>query len=282
MKTIDDIAKQELDRLLKQIGNSFGADPLAIYSPIMPGLEQSLKAAVEAIPRRKTSVVVVLDTLGGIVEVVERMVVILRHHYKEVTFLIPDKAMSAGTVFAMAGDHIYMSYFSCLGPIDPQLQKDGRLVPALSYLNEFDRLNAKAAQGTLTSAEYALLSKLDLAELDQFRQAKELSEELLEKWLSTFKFKDWNTTEGTKKVVDDNLRRQRAKEVAKKLADNQRWHSHGRGIDMRYLVQEIGLKIEDIESKSNLHKQTAMYQNVLRSFMERQKLNSFVHSLNFF
>ena len=64
---------------------------------------------------KRPKITVVLDTVGGIVEVVERIVSIIRHHYDEVDFLIPDKAMSAGTVFVMAGDRIFMSYFSCLG-----------------------------------------------------------------------------------------------------------------------------------------------------------------------
>ena len=78
-----------------------------------------------------------------------------------------------------------MDHLSCLGPIDPQIERDDKLVPALSYLNQFERLNAKAAQGQLTTAEYALLDKLDLGELYQFEQARELSVELLIKWLSS-------------------------------------------------------------------------------------------------
>lgn len=107
----------------------------------------------------------------------------IRHHYKEVYFVIPDKAMSAGTIFAMSGDKIFMSYFSVLGPIDPQIEKDGRLVPALSYLSQYQRLWARAEAGALNTAEYALLSKLDLGELHQFEQARELSIDLLENWL---------------------------------------------------------------------------------------------------
>ena len=51
---------------------------------------------------------------------VERTVGIIRQHYFQVDFIIPDKAMSAGTVCALSGDNIYMDYYSQLGPIDPQ------------------------------------------------------------------------------------------------------------------------------------------------------------------
>ena len=42
--------------------------------------------------------------------------------------------MSAGTIFALSADTILMNYFSALGPIDPQIEKDGKSASALSYL----------------------------------------------------------------------------------------------------------------------------------------------------
>lgn len=47
--------------------------------------------------------------------------------------------MSAGIVLAMSGDDTLMDYHSCLGPVNPQLQLEDRLVPALSYLAQEPR-----------------------------------------------------------------------------------------------------------------------------------------------
>ena len=47
-------------------------------------------------------------------EVTERMVNIIRHFYEEVVFIVPDVALSAGTIFVMSGDEIMMDYYSCL------------------------------------------------------------------------------------------------------------------------------------------------------------------------
>lgn len=69
--------------------------------------------------------------------------------------------MSAGTVFVMAGDQIFMNYSSCLGPIAPQIEKDGKFVPALSYLNQYKQLYEKAESGQLNTAELVLLNNLD-------------------------------------------------------------------------------------------------------------------------
>ncbi|MCG8604736.1 hypothetical protein MJD09_07035 [bacterium] len=151
----------QLNQHAERIGDILESDVISIISPILHGLENRVRDAVEKFSPHRDVLSIILDTSGGIVEVVERMVDTIRHYYGEVIFIIPDQAMSAGTVFVMSGDRILMDFFSCLGPIDPQMEKDGRLVPALSYLNQFDRLNERAANGELTSAEYALLSKLD-------------------------------------------------------------------------------------------------------------------------
>ena len=98
------------------------------------------------------------------------------------------------------------------------------MVPALSYLNQFERLNNKAQAGALTTAEYALVSKLDLGELYQFEQARELSIELLIKWLSSYKFKNWTKTESRQLEVTSEIKEERAKEIAN---NPERWHSHG-------------------------------------------------------
>ena len=134
LHSVDNHTKIQLDEYLRRIESVLEADVLTIFGAILYSLENRVKDALELFQDRKCKITVILDTPGGLVEVVERLVEIIRHHYDEVDFLIPDQAMSAGTVFAMAGDRIFMSYFSCLGPIDPQVVKDGKLVPALSYL----------------------------------------------------------------------------------------------------------------------------------------------------
>ena len=51
----------------------------------------------------------------------------------------PDRAMSAGTIFALSADRIMMDYFSCLGPIDPQeavLRRNPRIDAALVAAHE--------------------------------------------------------------------------------------------------------------------------------------------------
>jgi hypothetical protein len=282
LRPIDDNTKQQLNHHLTAIEGELTADVLSIVSPIVSGLDGLVRHAIDNFAAKKSRLAVILDTPGGIAEVVERMVNCIRHHYDEVYFLIPDRAMSAGTIFAMSGDKIFMSYFSVLGPIDPQIEKDGKLVPALSYLSQYQRLCQKADKGQLNTAEYALLSKLDLGELHQFEQARELSIDLLEKWLSQFKFKDWDTHSSSNQSVTAEEKRIRAKEIGVALSNNERWHSHGRGIPRETLTTEIRLRIDKLEDKPVLAQAVEDYFSLLKDYMGRQSYQSFVHTKEFF
>ena len=283
MRPLDQYIRQQLDKHAIEIGDVLESDVMAISSPILPGLEVRVRDAVELFSPRKNVLAIVVETNGGIVEVVQRMVDTIRHYYPEVIFVIPNRAMSAGTLFVMSGDRILMDFFSCLGPIDPQIAKDDNLVPALSYLNQFERLNEKAQQGSLTAAEYALLNKLDLGELYQFEQARALSNELLVKWLSKYKFKNWCQTETNKTPVTEAMKKKRAEKIAETLSQNEHWHSHGRGINMRTLIEELNLRIEDYsEIKEGLGPLIKDYHELLHDYMNREQLISFVHTKEYF
>jgi hypothetical protein len=282
LKPIDNNTKQQLNKHLALVEEALDADAIAIVSPILYGLDGAVKSAIEEFPSKRARVAVILDTPGGIAEVVERMVITIRHHYSEVYFVVPDRAMSAGTIFAMSGDKIFMSYFSVLGPIDPQVEKDGRLVPALSYLSQYQRLCEKADAGELNTAEYALLNKLDLGELHQFEQARELSIDLLENWLSQCKFKDWHTHASTGKPVTADEKRLRAKEIGVALSNNERWHSHGRGIGRETLTNEIRLKIDKIEDNPKLLSSLDEYFALLKDYMGREQYQMFIHTREYF
>ena len=279
MRPLDDYIKVQLNNHIASIGQQLGnADAMSIVSPIVSGVDVTVRDAIEKKGTKKPKMAIVLETPGGVVEVVERMVQVIRNFYQEVIVIVPNQAMSAGTVFALSADRIMMDYFSRLGPIDPQIVKDDKLVPALAYLNQYQKLNEKASQGNLTTAEYAMLGKLDLGELYQFEQARELSVELLIKWLSQYKFKDWKKTETRKISVTKNLKQERAKEIAKILNDPDRWHSHGRGIDISTLRNELKLKIEDYSENEGLSKSIRNYFNLSVDYLSRQKLISFVHT----
>lgn len=272
--------KQTAARLATDLEAELDADVMAIIGPIITGAEHKVRSAIEKTPNRRQRLAIVLSTPGGVVEVVERMVDVVRHHYADVTFIVPDVAMSAGTVFAMSGDAIMMTYFSRLGPIDPQVQRDGRLVPALSYLVQYKRLQDKATAGALTTADFALLQKFDLAELHRFEQARELTITLLKRWLANYKFKNWTHTETRGIAVDQALRETRAREIAEKLSDHEHWFSHSRGIPMRVLKDEVKVRIDDYEANAGRSKKIEHYFSFLQDYMG-DSIMHLVHTPNY-
>lgn len=180
---INDNIKVLLNTKLAELEAYLNADVLSFYGPIVDGTEGQFLQIIEQLAtdeNKKDKLFILLTTNGGSAIAVERHVNIIRKHYKEVNFIVPDRAYSAGTIFCMSGDNIYMDYFSVLGPIDPQVQnKEGRFVPALGYLDKVNELVQKAQNNTLTQAEFIILKEMDLAELRGFEQAKELTIDLL-------------------------------------------------------------------------------------------------------
>ena len=270
------VVRRALDQTLGGLEGQLDADVIGAFGPILSGAEHNLRSAMESIDDKWPRVAIVLQTLGGIVEVVERMVDILRHHYTEVHFYVPDVAMSAGTVLAMSGDSIHMNYFSRLGPVDPQIEKDGKLVPALSYLAQYQRFVEQSRTGELSDAEISLLIKLDLAELHQYEQARDLTITLMEKWLATFKFKNWAVTESRKQAVSDTMRKERARDLAAQLSDNERWHSHARGISMATLRDELNLKIDDFDLEQEITAPLRSYCDIFQDYIVRENATHFM------
>lgn len=195
---------------------------------------------------------IILNTPGGSVEAVEKMVEINRHHFNKVNFIVPDKAMSAGTIFCMSGDKIYMDYSSSLGPIDPQVKNDnGKWVPALGYLDKYQELIDKSKTNNISEAEFVAFQNIDLAELSRYEQAKNLSIDLLKEWLVTYKFKDWTTHKDNRPVTEAE-KIERAKDISIKLMDNKMWGSHSRMISPKTLTTKLKLKIDDYSDNINL------------------------------
>lgn len=275
-RILDNVTQSIFSQSLEELEQLIDADVLTIVSPIFMGLDNIVKDAIEAIECKRSSLAVILDTGGG---VVERMVHTIRHHYQFVSFIIPDRAMSAGTIFVMSGDRILMNYFSVLGPIDPQLEKDGKMIPVLSYLDQYEKLKETSRSGNLTTVEYALIQKLDLAELQWFEQAKELSIDLLKSWLSNYKFKNWINHSSTGKAVTHTEKIERAENIARLLCDNKSWHSHGRGLSKDILSgEQFKLKIDDIADIPNLNEKIDEYFSILRDFMNRNERQIFIHT----
>jgi len=214
----------------------------------------------------------VLTTPGGSANEVERCVNVIRNYYNEIDFIVPDYAYSAGTIFCMSGDNIYMNYYSVLGPIDPQvMNKDGHWVAALGYLDKVNDMIEKSKNNELSPAEFLIMKDLDLGELREYEQAKDLTVDLLKKWLVTYKFKSWteHKTNPDKigKPVTFEEKEERATDIAEQLSDNNRWKAHGRPINMDILRDELRLVINDFSDDSKLEHDILIYYTYIMDYI---------------
>ena len=274
------------------VSKELNGDCIFIWSGILSPLDEELRVVIEGLSnsldhKKKKCLVVLLETSGGYIDVVERMVRIIRRHYEEVYFIVAGHAYSAGTVLVLSGDKIYMDYFSVLGPIDPQFQDDeGKsLLPGVGYLEKFREITERINNSDLNSpnstrAELAyLIKRFDPAKLFHIEQAIEHARSLITEWLPKYKFKSWEKTETNQIKVTDDMRKERATEIASLLAKADRWHSHGRGISMQELQgEEIKLIIDDFGANSELNTAVRNYHGLAIDYAQKVGYRGFVHT----
>ena len=199
--------------------------------------------------------------------------------FRSVNFVVPDYAYSAGTILCMSGDNIYMNYFSVLGPIDPQVpNKDNVLIPAQGYLDKVNEFIEKSFKRHLSEAEVLMLGRIDLADLRQYEQARELTVDLLKKWLVKYKFKNWDMHKTSKEKVTEEEKEERASEIATKLSDNNLWKAHGRGIDIDTLEKMLRLKIENYSDDETLNKYFEEYYALKMDYITKNQTPIFLHT----
>jgi hypothetical protein len=289
------IVESHLDECLEKVQGQFRSEALAFFGPLYYGAEDNIRDAVEfsqgalkgkkapgIVRRPKLSVI--LETPGGYIQVAERIANVLHKHFDFVEFIVPDYAMSAGTVLVMSGNDIWMDYFSILGPIDPQIEiAERKFGPAHGYLIQYQRLIDKSRRGKITTAELQfLIEKFNPAELHQYEQEMQLSVTLLKEWLVHYKFKGWNTTEASGKTVTDRMKRKRAEEIAQHLNDTKRWHSHSRGISMEVLRRDVKLKINDFGEKDCVSNCIRVYHKLMRDYLGKLGTPGAVHVMGNF
>ena len=266
----------------EDLENKLDQDVIFYFGAIHPSQFRVFRDFIEDVvnlsERTDRKLAVVLKTPGGSAETVDRYVTVIRQHYDDVTFIVPEMAMSAGTIFCMSGDRIMMDYSSALGPIDPQViaADQSGYVAALGYLDKVAEISAKPK---LAPADVVLLKSMDLGVLALYEQARDLSIDLLKKWLVEYKFKDWTlhrTTNRGKPVTQDE-KQVRAEEIAAALSDHRLWHSHGRSLSLEKL-QSLRLEIDDFSANTDLRSAIRQYHDLLTVHLERYGQPFFLHN----
>jgi ATP-dependent protease ClpP protease subunit len=179
----------------------------------------------------------ILHTPGGETAATESLVDYLRTMFgNNIRAIVPQIAMSGGTMIALACKEIIMGKHSNLGPIDPQY---GGLA-AHGVIEEFERAkNEIQATPLLAHVWQPILAKYTPTLIGECEKAIDWSKEMTKEWLVSGMFVG-EADAGTK-----------ADRIISELGDHILTKSHARHISMQK-AKELNIKIVELENDSIL------------------------------
>lgn len=186
---------------------------------------------------RKKGLDLILHTPGGDAAATESLVDYLRSMFgTNIRAIVPQLAMSAGTMVACACKEIVMGAHSSLGPIDPQY--GGR--PAHGVLEEFKRAHEEIkADQTRAFVWQPILQKYTPTLIGECEKAVDWSTEMTREWLVSGMFEG---EIGATKTANT---------IIKELGDHALTKSHARHLGLKR-CKEIGLKVLALEDDQTL------------------------------
>ncbi len=207
---------------------------------------------------------VYLETPGGQGEAAEEIGRFITEKFESVSFVISGEAKSAGTILALSGNKILMTKSGSLGPIDAQVTVGRSTVSAYDYIEWVDKIREEAEEeGELNPFDAQMVAQISPGELESVNYALEFAKELVREWLPRNKFRDWDVTDDRGLEVTEEMKEERAEEIAESLTDHEKWLSHGRSLKISDL-EEIGLQIGRIDEDQELAEIVYRIQTVIR------------------
>jgi len=266
-------AQIELQKLIKKY-NDYTGRYLFVFSTTLQkpipqiSLDQEDYYIIHDILKKKKQINdldIYLETPGGSAETAEEIVRFLHNNFKNVSFIVSGEAKSAGTILVLSGNEIYMTETGSLGPIDAQMRIGRSRISAYDYMEWVENKRTEAAKlGSLNPFDATMIAQISPGELGNVYHGLKFAEDLVIEWLRDHKFRDWKTTETRKKKVTNEMKEDRAKEIAEKLLQHSEWRSHRRSIKIDDLKNNIKLKINRIEDDENLSDLIYRIQSVCR------------------
>lgn len=189
--------------------------------------------------KRDRGLDLILHTPGGEMAVVESIVGYLRSMFgTNIRAIVPQIAMSGGTVIACACKEIIMGKHSSLGPIDPHFSG----ISAHGIVEEFNRAKKEVKKdGTTVPIWQQILSRYQPAFIGDCEKAIEWCNELTGNFLQTGMFAE----------TDSSLRVKTVSAVVDSLGDHAITKSHSRRLSIDQ-CREIGLEIVPLEKDPKL------------------------------
>lgn len=234
-------------KYLEQLHEITGRNVIIYYSGWLqkPGLEGvsindddkiGLMTTIHGLDRKK-GLDLILHTPGGETAATESIVEYLRKMFDiNIRAVIPQLAMSAGTMIACACKSILMGKQSSLGPIDPQFKG----LPAHGVVEEFNQAYKECKADQLKIPLWQpVIAKYNPTLIGECQKAITWSEEMVKDWLITGMLKGKKNKEA------------KADEIIKELGDHALTKSHARHLSASK-CKTIGLTIENMEKDQKL------------------------------
>jgi ATP-dependent protease ClpP protease subunit len=236
--TYDVIRRQYLQRLYEKTGRNI----IIYYSGWLQkagvrGVEindedkNGFMTVVHELDRSK-GLDLILHTPGGESAATESLVDYLRAMFgNNIRAIVPQIALSGGTMMACACQSIIMGAQSSLGPIDPQFGG----IPAHGVVEEFKRaINEAQSNPASIPIWQPIIAKYRPAFIGECEKAILWSYEMTAEWLKTGMFRE-------EENVDDKISR-----ILTELGDHALTKSHSRHLPIKK-YREMGLKIINLE-----------------------------------
>lgn len=234
-------------RYLEALHDKTGRNIIVYYSgwlqkPNYPGIEvndhdkNGFMTVIHQMERSK-GLDLILHTPGGETAATESLIHYLRAMFgADIRVIVPQLAMSAGTMIACAAKEILMGKHSSLGPVDPQF----RGIPAHGIVEEFARAYSeiKVDQAKIPVWQ-PILAKYPPAFIGECEKAIKWSEEIVKDCLKTGMFRDEaNPSEKIQRIVEE-------------LGDHALTKSHARHLSYEK-CRAMGLKVSLLEEDQDL------------------------------
>jgi len=237
-------------KYLKSLHQLTGRNVIIYYSGWLqrPGLKPSELASINDNDKngfmttihkldRTIGLDLVLHTPGGEMAATESLIKYLRDMFgTNIRAIVPQLAMSGGTMIACACKSIVMGKQSSLGPIDPIYYG----LPAHGVIEEFEQAKEEVKRDPSTIHLWQqIIARYNPTLIGECKKAIAWSNDMVTEWLTTGMFEgDSDVQSKVDKIVNE-------------LSDHSLTKSHGRHISSSR-CKEIGLKIEDMEENDDL------------------------------
>lgn len=268
-------------RYLKELSNYTGRNTIVYYSgwlqkailqehvgSIAFSIDESDKTALMAAIHgldRDQGLDLILHTPGGDIAVTESLVHYLRAMFgNDIRAIIPQLAMSAGTMIALSCRQIVMGKHSSLGPIDPQLGG----IPAHGLLEEVETgLAAIRADNTAAALWQMIFNKYSPTLIGECEKAVRWAEEITKRWLTECMF------EG------DEDADEKASRIYQELGDHSLTKAHARRIPMEF-ARDLGINVMALEDDQDLQEAVMSVHHICSLTLEQTRAYKLVENQN--